>query len=211
MPFVECSTESRAALSPEAKWPAQRTAVLDSYQWLLNQGASASKIVVAGDSAGGNLHALFLMHLRDHARDVPLPACTVLMSPWTDMTAAETSHSPNFDNDFMFNYNAGTQIMNDTLRPTNLPYDTPEISAVLATDLGRLPSQLIMYSPTELLASDSERWVKRSRQAGVDTTVYAKPGELHTFALGWPMCGRKGSDVSDEIFLRFILQHVRRR
>ncbi len=63
----------------------------------------------------------------------------------------------------MFTYSDIAPFMNDTLRPDELPYDTPEISALLAKDIGRLPPQLVYYSTTEVLTSDAKQWIERSR------------------------------------------------
>lgn len=163
---------------------------------------------MAGDSAGSNLVALTLLYLRDHGQNIAMPAGAVLMSPWVDMTAKETEDSPNFWNDFMFNFKEQTPMMNNALRPSELPYNTAEISAVLAADVGRLPPQLVLYSSTELLASDSLRWIARSREAGVEVVASDFPGEMHTFAVGWPMASRSVYRRSDELFIRFVLQRA---
>ncbi|KAF7527642.1 hypothetical protein PCG10_002606 [Penicillium crustosum] len=42
-------------LSTEAAHPAQRTSFLDGYQYLLDEGVPANKIIFMGDSAGGRL------------------------------------------------------------------------------------------------------------------------------------------------------------
>lgn len=50
----------------------------------LHEPVSPSKIVVAGDSAGGGLCVSLLTVLRDLGK--PLPAGGVLISPWVDLT-----------------------------------------------------------------------------------------------------------------------------
>jgi acetyl esterase/lipase len=109
----------------------------------------------------------------------------------------------------MFYYDASCPVLNDTLRPTHLPFDTPEISALLADNVGGLPPQLVLYSKEEILASDSVRWIKKSRAAGVDITEHAASGEMHTFAVGWPVSGRKTQDQCDALMLNYILEHAK--
>lgn len=179
-----------------------------AYEWLLTSGVPASKIVFAGDSAGGNLVLLTLLYLRDLPAKTQLPAAVVLMSPWVDMTGAQTIHSHLSGNDFLLQYDQGAPLMNSLLRPENAPADTPEISALLHQDLGRLPPQLVMYSTTELLTSDSQRWVAQSISAGNKVEEFKVSGELHTFSCGWPMASRKMQDRCDEVFGRFILKSV---
>jgi acetyl esterase/lipase len=107
----------------------------------------------------------------------------------------------------MFHYDSSCPVLNSTLRPDGLPPDTPEISA-LFQDVARLPPQLILYSKDEILASDSARWIKKSRLSGVDVTEYAVNGEMHTFAVGWPVCGWKMQQECDKMMLNYIFSHV---
>jgi acetyl esterase/lipase len=124
------------------------------------------------------------------------------------MTGAETIGSPNWRSDFMFKYNETTPVMNNTLRPSDLPYDTPEISAVLAENVGNMPPQLVFWAPTEILWSDSTRWIKRSRAAGVDVSEHVGYGEMHTYAVGWPVSGQKTQDECDAVLVEYIINHV---
>src|SRR4029079_18474121 len=55
-----------------------------AYRWLLKQGISAQHIVVAGDSAGGNLTITTLMKLRHSGEQ--LPAAAACLSPVADLT-----------------------------------------------------------------------------------------------------------------------------
>ncbi|GAA5832343.1 hypothetical protein JCM11251_006416 [Rhodosporidiobolus azoricus] len=62
-------------LAPEYKYPSQLIEVLAGYHYLVNdQGIDPSKIVVAGDSAGGNLTLAFLLHLARPAKGIELPS-----------------------------------------------------------------------------------------------------------------------------------------
>ena len=98
--------------------------------------------------------------------------------------------------------------MNDMLRPEGLPFDTPEISALLWEDISKLPPQLIFWSTTELLASDSKRWVERSRKAGLEVVELKVTGQLHTYAFGWPFVGKALQRECDELLLNFIFNYV---
>lgn len=176
---------------------------------MLAQGVETSSVAFAGDSAGANLAALSMLHLRDDPLQLRQPACAVLMSPWLDMSGAETIGSPNHGSDFMLHYDAGVPIMNGALRPEGSDMYTPEISAALWEDVGSLPPQLVMYSSTETLASDSEHWIVRSIAAGVSITEYQRKGEMHTFPVGWPVCSTSVQDDCDATICNYILQHIR--
>ncbi len=69
-------------LSPEYPFPSQLEDALNAYRWLLNQGVASDKLVVAGDSAGGNLTLALLLRLRELR--LPLPALAIALSPATD-------------------------------------------------------------------------------------------------------------------------------
>lgn len=76
-------------LAPEHPFPAGPDDCLDAYRWLLAQGINAKRIVIAGDSAGGNLALVTAIRIRDAA--LPAPGCVVMLSPATDLTGASAS------------------------------------------------------------------------------------------------------------------------
>lgn len=184
--------------------------MVELYRWLLAQSVSSSAIVFAGDSAGCDLLYLSLLHIRDHEPKIPQPSCVVSVSPWLDWTGAKTIGHSNWHSDFMFYYDDICPALNNALRPESLPFDSPEINALLASDLSRLPPQLIYYSRHEILQSDSTRWIERSRASGVDITEQAVDGEMHTFAVGWPITSQEMQNRCDELTLRYIFEHTSR-
>src|SRR5207253_979795 len=70
-------------LAPEHPYPAAVEDATAAYRWLLRNGATPARMVIAGDSAGGGLTVATLVALRD-AGD-PLPAAGVCLSPWVDL------------------------------------------------------------------------------------------------------------------------------
>ena len=69
-------------LTPEHPYPAQLEDAIAAYRYLLAQGIAPQQIVVAGDSAGGQLVLNALVRLRE--LDLPQPAIGIALSPWTD-------------------------------------------------------------------------------------------------------------------------------
>ena len=77
-------------VGPEYKHPAALVDAVAAYDWILEQGYTEDRIILAGDSAGGGL-AMALCHcLKDNDRK--LPRAVVAMSPWTDLLSTGSSY-----------------------------------------------------------------------------------------------------------------------
>lgn len=69
-------------LSPEHRFPTQLDDALNTYQWLLESETNPDNLVLAGDSAGGNLVLALLLQARD--LQLPLPSLAIALSPPTN-------------------------------------------------------------------------------------------------------------------------------
>jgi epsilon-lactone hydrolase len=69
-------------LAPEHKYPAQLQDALSAYKYVSGTVSEAKRIVVAGDSAGGNLALTLLLQLREFG--APQPALVLPISPATE-------------------------------------------------------------------------------------------------------------------------------
>lgn len=165
-------------LAPEHPYPAALDDAERAYRWLIGQGISPRTLVLAGDSAGGGLALALLLRLRDHR--VPLPACAVLLSPWTDLTGSGASVRENDGRCAMF-------------RPANLPafaacyappaaWRDPGVSPLFGS-LGGLPPLHIQVGAEELLRDDALRVHDRVRSAGGESELSMYDGVFH----GWHM------------------------
>src|SRR5262249_38761523 len=76
--------------APEAPFPAAVGDAVPAYRRLLHHGTSARRPGIAGHLAGGGLRVATLVALRD--ADVPLPAASVCISPWVDLTCSGASY-----------------------------------------------------------------------------------------------------------------------
>ncbi|GAA5981329.1 hypothetical protein JCM11641_005286 [Rhodosporidiobolus odoratus] len=93
-------------LAPEYKYPTQLIETVAGYHYLVNTlGISPSKILIAGDSFGGNLVTAFLLHLSRPAREVTVPSelgptpekpgAALLISPEANMGSLARSNTAN--------------------------------------------------------------------------------------------------------------------
>ena len=163
-------------LSPEYPFPTPLDDCVNAYKWLLSNGYNSKDIIIAGDSAGGNLTLGTLLKLRDEGNN--LPAGAICLSPATDFTFSDESYFRNAETDpsladvgFFWWYVA--YLGNED--PRN-PYISP-----LFGDLRDLPPILIQVSSSEMLYSDSTRFVEKAKKAGTNAILQSWDDMTHVF------------------------------
>lgn len=145
-------------LAPEHPYPAATDDCLAAYRHLLGQGIAASQIVIAGDSAGGNLALVTAMRARDSG--LPLPAGLVLLSAVLDATFSGHSTRRNDGIDPLFRAAileplAAAYV---SVEKRSHPYVSP-----LAGDLSGLPPVLALVGSSEILLDDTLRLAAQGR------------------------------------------------
>lgn len=163
-------------LAPRHPWPAALEDCLAVYRWLLEQGLAPQHIVVAGDSAGGNLAITMVMALRDAG--IPLPAALACLSPVGDLARRNQEGRV-----------AGDAVLHPrAIRRFNRSYIAdhdprhPLISP-LHGDWHGLPPLLIHAGEEELLREDAERIAAAARAAGVEVELAIFPRMWHVWQL----------------------------
>jgi monoterpene epsilon-lactone hydrolase len=161
-------------LAPEHPFPAGLEDAAAAYEWLLSQGIDPGRVVVTGDSAGGNLALSLLVLLRDKGR--PLPAAAVCLSPNPDLTYSGESWVSNARKDVMIREHKERQAVDVYLRGADPrePLASPSFA-----DLRGLPPMLLQVGSYEVLRSDVEDFAEKARQAGVKVTLEVWPGMQH--------------------------------
>ena len=180
-------------LAPEAPFPAAVDDAVAAYRWLLEQGVAASRLAIAGDSAGGGLTLATLVALRDQG--LAMPACAAPISPWTDMEGSGDSMQTRAAVDPMVQKEPLVQMAGTYLQgaePRN-PLASP-----LYADLSGLPPLLIQVGDAETLLDDTTRIEPRLKEAGVDVTVEVWDEMIHVWHLFAPMLD-KGQEAIDRI------------
>jgi acetyl esterase/lipase len=149
---------------------------LTAYRWLLEQGINPEHIAVTGDSAGGGLSLTTQLRARDQGR--PLPAATMLISPWVDLDVTGETMVTNQGKDALFN-KAWVEGLAATFLNGTHPHD-PYASPMYA-DLSGLGPIYIHVGDQELLLDESRELARRAEQAGVDVRLDIFPEQQHTF------------------------------
>lgn len=153
-------------LAPEHGWPSAPDDCHAAYRWLLAQGFRAKDIVIAGDSAGGNLTLATLHRIKRAGED--MPACAVLLSPFTDFTLSSPSMVGNARRDPVFTPSFGLDIRGFYAQPE--AFVNPDVSPLFGDFMG-LPPLLFQVGSTEVLLDDSVRAAQRAHAAGVDVRL----------------------------------------
>lgn len=131
-------------LAPEHPYPAAVEDALRAWDHLMHLGYGARDIVVAGDSAGGNLALVLCYRLRAMGR--MLPSALLMMSPWTDMTASGLSFTEREELDPMLTPGYVTAV-----RQAYAPgrdFRSPELSPLFG-DFTDFPPPSSRWAPTK--------------------------------------------------------------
>ncbi|WP_203642064.1 alpha/beta hydrolase [Levilactobacillus andaensis] len=165
-------------LVPEATVDETVVFAMRAYSYLRAQYPD-DQFFLMGDSAGGGLALTLLQQLKLHQE--PLPAGTILVSPWTDLSMmnpdlqAAAKHDPYLTLATL--KKIGFEYAGDH------PVTDPVVSPIYGTfdDLG--PVQLY-YGTNELLAADDERLLQKFQMAnGTPFRAHQMKSMLHDYIL----------------------------
>ncbi|VXD04252.1 Alpha/beta hydrolase [Pseudomonas sp. 9AZ] len=171
-------------LAPEYRFPAAIDDATNALQWAATQGqlllgaASPLPLIVAGDSAGGNIAAVVARWARDKGQ--PEIAAQVLLYPVTDADFARPSYvdpqlQPLLTGEMMRWYW-------DHYLPDAVQRQHPDASPLLAQDLRGLPPTLLITAEYDPLRDEGEAYAARLVAAGVPTEFERYLGQFHGFA-----------------------------
>lgn len=164
-------------LAPEHPFPAAIEDAVAMWDYLMYMGYGARDVIVAGDSAGGNLALELALKLKEQGR--AQPRGLVLFSPWTDMTASGKSYRTckTLDPMLTMEYIAAVR---EAYTGPDADWSRPCYSPLFA-DLRGLPPTLVQVGTNEILKSDSERLVENLQKAGVYAQLEVYPECWHVF------------------------------
>ena len=185
-------------LAPEHKFPA---AVHDSYDALLwvadkldTLNGSAEKLVVLGDSAGGNLAAVVSQMARD--QQGPKLAAQVLVYPTLDARMQHPSVKENSDG-----YILTEDLMHwflDHYKNAEEDVFNPLMSPLLANDFANLPPALIQVASLDPLRDEGMDYGEKLKSAGSQVQVTNYEGLTHSF-FSMPALSKRCVAAYDEI------------
>lgn len=167
-------------LAPEHKFP---TPAEDAYAgtcWAYEQaaawGCDPQRLIVAGDSAGGNLAAATSLMARD--RNGPPIWKQVLIYPVTDADLDTDSYLAFAENYFLTRDSMAWFWDHYTsVEERKHPYAAP----LQAEDLSGLPPALVITAEFDPLRDEGEAYAARLAEAGIPTLLWRTPGQIHGY------------------------------
>jgi acetyl esterase len=167
--------------APEHPFPAAPDDAYRATVWAAERAADIAKarvpIIVAGDSAGGNLATVTARRARD--RGGPALAMQVMVYPVTDCDLDTASYLEPA-NQLLISRDAGLWIWSHYLPDADRRAD-PDASPLRAADLSGLPPAMILTAGYDPLRDEGEAYAARLIQAGVSVTFQRFHDQAHAF------------------------------
>lgn len=167
-------------LAPEHRFPAALDDCFAATQWLAVHGAEVGgdpgRLVVAGDSAGGNLAAAVALRARTAG---PALRGQVLVYPACD-AAGETESCRANGEGYLLTASAMAWFWGCYLGPDGDPAD-PFASPLRAADLAGLPPALVITAEYDPLRDEGEGYARRLGGFDVPVALHRFTGVIHGF------------------------------
>ena len=164
-------------LAPEHTFPAAHEDAYKAIEYVAAHaeelGIDAAKIIVAGDSAGGNLAACACHHFKHHP-NVKI-AAQVLIYPWVDGKISSNSIEQ-----YKEGYLLTKQAMlwfQKTYTPKEEDKLNPEVSPIYHTDFSGLPPAFVLTAEYDPLKDEGKAYADKLTEAG-NVVLYKDYKEL---------------------------------
>ncbi|MCF8603691.1 alpha/beta hydrolase [Gordonia sp. HY442] len=167
-------------MAPEHVFPAAVDDCVAAFRFAVEKapdwGIDPRKIVVAGDSAGGNLSAVIAQEVRD---DAVQPCLQLLIYPAVDLSTKRPS-SHEFGTG-LFLTSADMDYFTRTYLPSPEMLDDPR-ACPLKGDLTGLPPAHVVVAGFDPLRDEGLEYASALERAGVAVTLERASGMIHGFA-----------------------------
>ncbi|MBX5436877.1 MAG: alpha/beta hydrolase [Alicyclobacillaceae bacterium] len=195
-------------LAPEHKFP---TPLQDAYTALLwthrhagDLNGDAGRLVVGGDSAGGNLAISVCMLAREQGPNIE---AQVLIYPVTDVSRFDTASYNAYATGFGLERQAMMWFASHYLR-TSEDAKNPYVSPLLADNVAGLPAAFVVTAEFDVLRDDGFAYAERLKAAGVDVEYVCEPGMVHAYFTNMAVFDERIRQTIDRI-KRFLEQRRR--
>ena len=177
--LIVISVDYRRA--PEHKFPAAVDDAITATKWVADHsrqlGVDASRLMVGGDSAGGNLAAVVALAARD-GKGLAI-AGQVLIYPATDFAMTHASHREP-ETSILLTHSVIRWFCDHYLTGAADVHDW-RASPAHASTLTGLPSAYVLTAGADPLRDEGDEYARSLKQAGVPVTYRHFPGQFHGF------------------------------
>ena len=186
--------------APEHPFPAAVDDALAATEWVSAHaksiGGDATRLAVAGDSAGGNLAAVVCQLAK--AKGGPRIAFQALFYPLVDFTLANSPSRSQFGGGDFFLSNRDMEWFREHYLSDASQATDPRVSPIFARDLTGLPPALIIAAGCDVLLDEGKEYAERLRAAGVPVEYRCFDGTIHAFMsfCGAIPMGREGLSLA---------------
>jgi acetyl esterase len=168
-------------LAPEHKFPAAVDDAIAATKWIAENsrqlGIDAARLMVGGDSAGGNLAAVVAISARDG--NGPDIAGQVLIYPAIDFAMTHPSHREP-ETSILLTHSVIRWFRDHYLNGAADVHDW-RASPARATTLIGLPPAYVLTAGADPLRDEGDEYARRLKEAGVAVTYRTFPGQFHGF------------------------------
>jgi len=167
-------------LAPEHRFPDAVDDAVAAVKWVASNakqlGIDAARLMVGGDSAGGNLAAVVALAARDG--DGPELAGQVLIYPATDFAWTHPSHSEP-ETSILLTHSVIRWFGNHYLGGADI--NDWRVSPARAKSFAGLPPAYVLTAGADPLRDEGDEYAKRLKDAGVPVSYKHFPGQFHGF------------------------------
>lgn len=166
-------------LAPEAPFPAAPKDCFAVYQELIREN-DPNKVVILGESAGGNLVLAVLLQIREAG--LPQPAAAVCIAPCVQFNEGFPSYTENAERDSIV-ANLSEEVFDMYLQSHDTALDKNPLFAPYYGDFAGCPPIYLWASTAEILRDDSVMLYEKLKQAGHPCNLYLRDGMMHTWMI----------------------------
>ncbi|WP_028242119.1 alpha/beta hydrolase [Pseudobutyrivibrio ruminis] len=183
-------------LAPEHKYPAPLEDGMKIWKYLMEKGYEPNKVLLAGDSAGGNL--VLCMTMKLIKEELVSPKGLILFSPWTDMTATSKSYEKYKEKDPILTKEYVEGVRNAFVGE-DVDFADPKYSPLYG-DFTSFPPTFIMVGRNEILLEDSVQLQKKILKAGGEAIIDIEKDGWHVYQqMPLPIATRAMKRVADYV------------
>lgn len=168
-------------LAPDFPYPIPAEDCYCAYQWVLKRAdklnTDPKRILIGGDSAGGNLAAVVSLMARD--RGLPIPAGAMLIYPVTDRRM-ETESMKNYTDTPVWDANL-TKLMWEAYLGEQQAEPIWYVSPMEADSLAEFPSTYLEAAEFDCLHDEGILFGERLKAEGIEVEIHDIEGACHGY------------------------------